>query len=211
MTNIICPTVLAADAHDYQTQMGRIEPFAKRIQIDLTDGVFAPTPTVALEQVWWPDAIAADLHLMFQKPSDYLDQAIALKPHMIIIHAEAEGNFMKIADAVHKAGIKIGVALLQNTSTHKIKPSLPIIDHVLIFSGDLGKFGGIADLAQLKKVAQLKEWKKDLEFGWDGGANNQNVRALVDGGINVINVGGYIQKAIEPQQAYIELEHLLQA
>lgn len=206
---IICPTVLAGDAHDYQTQMNKIAPFAKRIQIDLTDGVFAPTPTIALEQAWWPDGVKADLHLMYQKPKDYIDEAIRLKPNMVIIHAEADGKFIWLADHLHKNGIKVGVALLAKTSTHVVKPSLPAIDHVLIFSGDLGRFGGIADTTLLQKATQLKEWKSDLEFGWDGGVNDENVEQLMLGGIDVLNVGGFIQNSPEPARQFTKLNQLI--
>lgn len=205
---IICPTVLASDAHDYQTQINKVSSFASRIQIDLTDGVFAKSPTIALEQVWVPDGLKADLHLMYKTPADFLDEAIKLKPHMIIVHAEADGNFIKIADKIHNAGIKVGVAILPKTSTHTIKPSLSVIDHVLIFSGDLGKFGGVADLDLLKKIVQLKEWKEDLEFGWDGGINESNAKQLVIGGVRVLNVGGYIQNSPTPKQNYDKLVNL---
>ena len=205
---IICPTVLASDAHDYQTQINKVSSFASRIQIDLTDGVFAKSPTIALEQVWVPDGLKADLHLMYKTPADFLDEAIKLKPHMIIVHAEADGNFIKIADKIHKAEIKVGVAILPKTSTHTIKPSLSVIDHVLIFSGDLGKFGGVADLDLLKKIVQLKEWKEDLEFGWDGGINESNAKQLVMGGVRVLNVGGYIQNSPTPKQNYDKLVNL---
>ena len=209
MSATICPTVLAADAHDFQTQINKVALFAKRIQLDLTDGVFAPTPTIALEQVWIPEGMEVDLHLMFKNPQDQLDEALKLKPHMIIVHAEAEGKFLKLAEIVHKHGIKVGVALLAYTSTHTIKPSLPEIDHVLIFSGNLGKFGGTADLKLLDKVTQLKEWKKDLEFGWDGGVNDTNANLLVAGGIDVLNVGGYIQSAPEPKINFEKLNLLI--
>ena len=205
---IICPTVLASDAHDYQTQINKVSSFASRIQIDLTDGVFAKSPTIALEQVWVPEGLKADLHLMYKTPADFLDEAIKLKPHMIIVHAEADGNFIKIADKIHKAEIKVGVAILPKTSTHTIKPSLSVIDHVLIFSGDLGKFGGVADLDLLKKIVQLKEWKEDLEFGWDGGINESNAKQLVIGGVRVLNVGGYIQNSPTPKQNYDKLVNL---
>jgi len=205
---IICPTVLASDAHDYQTQINKVSSFASRIQIDLTDGVFAKSPTIALEQVWVPDGLKADLHLMYKTPADFLDEAIKLKPHMIIVHAEADGNFIKIADKIHKAEIKVGVAILPKTSTHTIKPSLSVIDHVLIFSGDLGKFGGVADLDLLKKIVQLKEWKEDLEFGWDGGINESNAKQLAMGGVRVLNVGGYIQNSPTPKQNYDKLVNL---
>lgn len=206
----ICPTVLASDAQDYQTQMNKIAGFAKRIQIDLTDGVFAPSPTVALEQVWWPEGIEqVDLHLMYKDPTSVLDDVIRLKPHMAIVHAEADGNFVKLAEKLKKHGIKTGVALLAKTSTHVIKPSLPVIDHVLIFSGDLGKFGGIADTALLKKSSQLKEWKSELEIGWDGGVNDNNAIELSEGGVDVLNVGGFIQKSPEPFEAYKKLSNLV--
>lgn len=206
---VICPTVLASDAHDYQAQMNKIVSFAKRVQIDLTDGVFAPTPTVALEQVWSPEGLPIDLHLMFKNPNEQLDEAIKLNPNMIIVHAEADGNFIKLADKVHKKGIKVGVALLAKTSTHVIKPSLPEIDHVLIFSGDLGKFGGVADPDLLGKVKQLKEWKQSLEFGWDGGINDTNVQQLANGGIDILNVGGYIQNAPDPKAKFDKLNSLI--
>lgn len=206
---VICPTVLAADAHDFQTQMNRVAGFAQRVQIDLTDGVFAPTPTVAIEQIWCPEDIAIDLHLMFKDPAAQLKDAIAQKPHMIIVHAEAEGTFIKIAREIHKHGIKVGVALLPRTSTHMIKPSIELIDHVLIFSGDLGKFGGIADLKLLSKITQLKEWKSDLEFGWDGGINDANVQSLIDGGVEVLNVGGFIQNSPDPKGQYDKLRQII--
>lgn len=206
---IICPTILANDAHEFQTQMNRIKAFSKRIQIDLTDGVFAQAPTIALEQVWVPDAILADLHLMYQSPLEKTDEALKLNPHMIIIHAEAEGNFIKLADKIHKQGVKVGVALMAKTSTHILKPSLSEIDHILIFSGDLGKFGGIADLHLLSKVKQLKEWKDTLEFGWDGGVNNNNAKLLAEGGVDVLNVGGFIQNSPDPLNSFNQLNALI--
>lgn len=206
---LISPTVLADDAHDYQVQMNKIVPFAKRIQIDLTDGVFAGSPTISLEQVWCPEGILMDLHLMYKNPADHMDAIIKLRPHMVIVHAEAEGNYIKLADRLHAADIKVGVALLPKTSTHLIKPSLQAIDHVLIFSGDLGKFGGIANLELLQKVKQLKEWKENLEFGWDGGVNDINAKQLASGGVDVLNVGGFIQNSPYPQDNFNLLNSLI--
>jgi ribulose-phosphate 3-epimerase len=206
---IICPTVLASDAHDYQTQINRVSSFAKRIQIDLTDGIFAQNQTIALEQVWVPEKVKIDLHLMYKTPQDFLKNVVSLKPHLVIVHAEAEGTFHKIADSLQKHNIKTGIALLAKTSTHVIKPSLHLIDHVLIFSGSLGKFGGIADLALLDKVRQLKEWKPELEIGWDGGVNDKNVQQLMHGGVDVLNVGGFIQNSPSPRSQYKKLQELI--
>ena len=64
MAATICPTVLAENLHVFREQMERVEPFAKRVHIDLADGVFAPSKTVGFDHLWWPDGCAADLHVM---------------------------------------------------------------------------------------------------------------------------------------------------
>lgn len=207
---IVCPTVLAQDTHDFREQLQRVEPFAERIQIDLTDGYFAPVKTIELEKIHWPKGVKADLHLMFGKPVLSLREIVGLKPHMVIVHAEASGNLYNFSRVLHKFGIKLGLALLPPTSVDEIAPALEYLDHVLIFSGDLGHFGGTADLQLLKKAQAVKALKPEIEIGWDGGINDQNIAALADGGIDVLNVGGFIQKASNPADAYAKLKDALQ-
>src|SRR5690606_36219400 len=95
-----------------------------------------------------------------------------------------------------------GVALLKDTPASAIEPYIDQIEHVLVFSGDLGYYGGKADLALLSKVTELKKMKPSLEIGWDGGINDHNASELVKGGVDVLNVGGFIQKATDPEDAY---------
>jgi ribulose-phosphate 3-epimerase len=199
---VICPTVLAANKEDYAAQMKRIGPFSKRIQIDLMDGVFAQTKSVGLDAVWWPAGIMADIHMMHQKPMDSLAQLLHLKPHMVIIHAEADVHHMHMAAMLHKEGIEAGLAILPETTVNSIEDIISSFDHLLIFGGHLGHFGGKADLAQLVKAQEAIAHHPDLEIGWDGGVNDQNARQLSEGGIHVLNAGGFIQKSDDPVAAY---------
>lgn len=208
---VVCPTVLATEKLDFQEQMARIAPFAKRIQIDLTDGYFAPTTTVKLADVSWPKHIQADLHLMFGKPVLEIRELVEMKPHMVIVHAEASGNFANFSKVLHKFGIKVGVALLPETTVEEVAPAFDLIDHLLIFSGDLGRFGGTANLDLLAKAQAAKELKPGIEIGWDGGITDENAQALVEGGVDVLNVGGFIQKASDPEAAYAKIDALLTA
>jgi ribulose-phosphate 3-epimerase len=57
----------------------------------------------------------------------------------------------------------------------------------------------------LAKVGKVKAINPNVEIGWDGGANVDNVRLLADGGIDVINVGGAIQRSEDPEEAYATL------
>lgn len=202
MSATISPTILAGTPEEYRRQVERISTFATRIHIDLADGQFAPTRTIAVDQVWWPGGIRADLHVMYQKPFEHYKTYLSLGPQMIIVHAEAEGRFVPFAELMHRHGIEVGVALKPESPVELIRPALEWIDHVLIFSGNLGHFGGQADLALVDKARLLRRLKPGLEIGWDGGINNNNAQTLARGGIDVLNVGGYIQHAADPRMAY---------
>lgn len=205
---IVCPAILADDEQHYRTQIENIIHVAHRIQIDLTDGHFAPSPTIKPEQAWWPVGFKADLHLMYRQPTQAAKSLLEHKPNLIIVHAEAEGDFMALANLCHGQGIKIGIALLQETPPEKVVRALEYADHVLIFSGHLGEYGGHANLDLLRKAEFLKQHKPSLEIGWDGGINDQNVAELINGGVDVLNVGGYIQKAEDPAKAYNALQRI---
>lgn len=206
---IICPTVLADNPHTFREQIERVQDFATRIHLDFTDGDFASNKTVELTQAWLPDNIQTDLHLMYKHPENDLQHIVKLKPSLVIVHAEAEGDFVHFAATLMQNDVKVGLALLADTPVSKIEPVLPHINHVLIFSGDLGHFGGTANLELLDKVEQIKAINSELEIGWDGGVNEENAKQLAENGIDVLNVGGFIQRAEDPKAAFESLESQL--
>jgi ribulose-phosphate 3-epimerase len=203
---VICPTVTAFDTHEYRVQMERLEPFGERIHIDLMDGKFAPTISPGLDQIWWPDKLTADIHLMYQNPTAEIDQLLHLKPRLVIIHQEAAVNHREFADRLRQHGIKVGLAILASTTVEQIHERILSFDHVLVFSGDLGKHGGTADMTMLDKVSRIREYSPDVEIGWDGGVNDQNALALITAGVDVLNVGGFIQNSTDPAAAYAKLK-----
>lgn len=206
--SVIVPTVTITtnDPHAYREQVERASSLAPRIHIDLMDGEFTDTKSINPVQVWWPeDTKAVDIHLMFKRPTEHLETLISLNPSLVILHAEAEGDLAAIIEHLHKFDIKVGISLLADTHVADHTDLIALVDHVLIFSGHLGHFGGNVDLSLLNKVAEIKAIKPDIEIGWDGGANETNVVQLSDGGIDVINVGGAIQRAEKPEDAYATL------
>jgi len=208
MSAEICPTILASRPDQYKLAMQRLW-FAPRLHIDLTDGQFAPIQTITADQTWWPANVRVDLHVMYANPAALANQCISLGPQLVIIHSEAGGDFVPLSEQLHHHGIEVGVALLPATPVDDILGAIDYIDHVLIFSGNLGHYGGTADLNLLAKVNQLRQIKPQLEIGWDGGANENNVMALVNGGIDVINIGSAISQAEDPYQAYAKLERII--
>lgn len=203
---MICPTVTASTPGEYNKQIAINAKFAKRLHIDLMDGRFAPVKSVSVDEVWWPHSVGADLHVMYEKPMDILEKLILLQPEMVIIHAESDVHHMHFAAELHKEGVKAGLALLPETDVASVEPILHSFDHVLIFSGNLGHQGGShANLELLEKAKQIRTHHKNVEIGWDGGVNEQNITTIHKEGVEIINVGGFIQNATNPGVAYVKL------
>lgn len=205
---MICPTIDVFDSAAYRQSMRRVS-FAHRVHIDVMDGVFTPAASPPLDQTWWPHHTVADIHLMHQRPMESLEQLIRLKPHLVIIHNEADVHHMHFAAALHQHGIKAGLALLQDTPVAWAEQIMHSFDHVLVFSGRLGYYGGQADMGLLDKVQAIRAHHSEVEIGWDGGVNDHTARQLAAAGVDVLNVGGFIQNATDPEAAYATLESLI--
>ena len=201
----IVPTILTNSTEDYQLQVERINGFTRRVQVDITDGVFAPTQTLSITDVWLPNNWIADLHLMMTNPSTVLDTILKLDPSLCILHAEASEDLMPTFQSLKEAGIKTGLALLPTTYPGNVKQYIDVVDHVLIFAGQLGMQGGTADLMQMEKIPLIRNMKPELEIGWDGGANLTNVRALAHADLDIINVGSALSQASNPAETYAQL------
>lgn len=201
----IVPAILTDNKQDFRTQIETINAFTRRVQIDVTDGVFAPTQTLDITNVWWPRNWQADLHLMAAYPSEHLDTILKLGPSLCILHAEASEDLTPTINTLKDAGIKVGIALLPSTFPGNAKQYIDVADHVLIFAGQLGVQGNPADLMQMEKIPLVRNMKPEVEIGWDGGANMTNVRALAHADLDVINVGSAISQAENPAAAFQEL------
>jgi ribulose-phosphate 3-epimerase len=204
--SVIVPTILTDNADDYHTYIEKIHPFAERIHVDISDGEFAPNYTIGPDQIWWPKEWEVDIHAMVARPNEYVERLINLKPHMIIFHVEAMGDEMiALIHQIQKAGIKAGVALLKTTVPSNVQEIIKAADHVMVFTGTLGQYGGVASMMQLEKVRLIKNINPKTEIGWDGGVNIENAFTLTQGGVDVLNVGSTIAKSDNPEEMYKKL------
>jgi len=183
--SVIAPAILAENAEQYKEQVDKITGLVERVHIDISDGEFAPTLTVGIPELWAPEGWMIDIHAMVNDVSDYVPKLIALRPHMRIM---------------------AGLALLKPTVPRTVEELIKIADHVMIFSGELGRFGGTASLMQLEKIRLIKAINPSVEIGWDGGVAVDNAYSLVQGGVNVLNVGGVIQKSSDPRAIFSRLQ-----
>ena len=205
--SIITPAILATNPEEYKEQVEKIFPFAERVHIDVTDGEFAPNLTLPETQIWWPQEWKVDIHMMVARPSEHIDAIIQLNPNMVVFHSEVEEDLVPIFERrKNETMIKPGLALLRSTVPETVAPAIKAAEHILIFSGNLGEMGGVANMMQLEKIRLIKAINSNVEIGWDGGANLSNVFNLTQSGVDVVNVGAAIMQAQDPEQAYHQME-----
>lgn len=201
-TTQIVPTILTNNPEEYKKLIAMYQPFAKRIQVDIADGTFAPDLTIPVNNVWWPEGWEVDVHMMVVRPSEHLPIILQLKPSLCIFHAETGEDLLPMFDQLKANGIKAGVALMKPTFPGEYKEFIAAADHVLVFAGDIGKQGSKADMLQTEKVPLIKAINPNAEIGWDGGANLQTTRAIVHAGFDVINVGSALSTAQDPSAMF---------
>ena len=241
--SVIAPCITVESEEQFKAAVERIQPFAKRVHIDISDGEFAPVFLLATDKLWWPKEWVVDIHAMVARPTEHVDALIALKPNLITFHVETGVNLPPIMEKIRQAGIKAGIALLKQTVPMTVAGAeggadqgpvffrefgqsggarrrrgrggrprggvlgdLGAADHVMIFSGDLGHYGGTASMMQLEKARLVRAIKPNVEIGWDGGVSVDNAYTLTQGGIDVLNVGGAIANSDNPAGVYAKLE-----
>lgn len=208
MATTIVPTILTNSIQTFIQFFNVYKSFANRIQLDVCDGEFVSITTVQIDEisssVTWDGKW--DLHMMVSRPSRFIPAILKMKPSLVIFHAEAKENLLPVFEQLSANGIKTGVAFKKETFPGSWRQYIDAADHALIFAGDIGHQGGEADLLQLEKAQIIRSIDENIEIGWDGGANLENIRTIAHSGITVINVGKAISSADNAAEAYHSLE-----
>ncbi len=202
---VVAPAINADDINDFTARVDRVKPFAKRLHIDISDGVFTPHRSPNLAQVYGIDGAQMDLHLMMQDPAAEFENIVSLHPDLVIIHFESNGA-AELIDRIKELQIKVGLAVKKETAIEQVKDLLPKVDHLLVFTGNLGFNGGEFDAECLDKIAPARAINDQLEIGVDGGVDNEAARQSVDAGADVLDSGSFIQNSNDPEAAYIQLD-----
>lgn len=200
----VAPTVTATDQTLYRKQLEEVQEFANRLHLDIMDGHLAPVKSLPPSQLWWRPGPLVDIHVMYKKPKMILETLVGLQPDLIILHASAE-DLEECIMEIKSMAIGCGIALLPEEDPEDMKKIISKVDHVLIFSGNLGHFGGEVDFSLTKKIDVIRKINPNIEIGWDGGVNLENAKKLAESGVDVLNVGGGIHKQKDPEIAYDKL------
>jgi ribulose-phosphate 3-epimerase len=206
----IIPAILEKNIKKLEEKLKKLEPYFNKVQVDIGDGEFVSDEFGCINQIKKLETkMSLEVHLMTNKPWENLEQIKGRNLYktlgQVVFHYEsflsipkktrsfAINNLIKRIRGIGK-NVKVGIAINPETNPGSISEYLGRIDEVLLLAVTPGKQGQKFQDNILFKVNYLKNIKKDLIIGVDGGVNDENIKKIISLGIEKIYVGSFLWK-----------------
>jgi len=213
----LLPSILSADFARLGEEIARVMDAGVRIiHCDVMDGHFVPNLTMGPAVV---AAVATDVHarggllsvhLMIERPGDFLDEFVEAGADALSVHVEATAHLYHVIEAIKAAGAGAGVAINPGTDVSRIRDVAELVDLVLVMTVNPG-FGGQKLIpSALKKVPAVREMiRPDAAIELDGGVHRDNIRQVAEMGANWIVAGSAVFGAADPGEEARALQSLM--
>jgi ribulose-phosphate 3-epimerase len=163
------------------------------------DGHFVPNLTIGplvVASLRKETKLPFDVHLMIERPDDFLEPFARAGADIITVHAEACVHLHRTLQTIKQLGKKAGVALNPATPLCFLEPILNDVDLVLIMSVNPG-FGGQKFIpSALDRIRQVRKWIEawdlNIDLEVDGGINANTIAKVAAAGANVFVAGSAV-------------------
>ena len=194
------PSILSADFARLAEAVIAVERAgADWIHVDVMDGHFVPNLTFGPKMVAdlrKATRLPLDVHLMIERPDDWVDRYADAGATYLTIHVEAARDVPGTLAAIRGRGVRPGLTLNPETAVNAVMPYLGSVDLALVMSVHPG-FGGQtfieSALDTVRAIREaLDERKLGAELEIDGGVKPDNAGRVVAAGATVLVAGSAI-------------------
>jgi ribulose-phosphate 3-epimerase len=194
------PSILSADfARLAEAVIAAERAGADWIHVDVMDGHFVPNLTFGPKMVAdlrKATGLPLDVHLMIERPEDWVDRYADAGATYLTVHVEASGDVARTLAAIRGRGVRAGLTLNPETAVEAVLPHLASLDLALVMSVRPGfggqKFieGALEKVRAIRKALDARRLAAELEV--DGGIKPENVARIVAAGATVLVAGSAI-------------------
>jgi ribulose-phosphate 3-epimerase len=206
MVPAISVGVLTADMMSMGTEIRILEQAdVKLLHFDVMDGCFCPMMTFGPPFIKGvKTSLLKDVHLMVENPTDKIDAFVAAGADMITVHLEACRHPHRVMQVLGQManvnepgrGVLRGIALNPGTPVEFVEPLLQEVDMVTLLAVNPGwggqKFIGTTPARMARLLKLIRESKRDILAGLDGGITRNNAADAVRMGADIIVTGSAV-------------------
>lgn len=209
----VLPSLLLCDFGNLEREVRLLEDAGvPGLHLDVMDGSFVPNLTYGMPIVAAIRKLTdlpIDVHLMIQRPQNYLQQFREAGADILTIHIEAVEDPRPLLEQIRFLGCGAGIALNPPTPISRLEGCLDVCDLVLVMSVQAGFGGQSFNPIALDKLRQVRELADpDVLLEIDGGISPANISQASAAGAQLFVVGSAIFGKPDYQQAVTELTHL---
>ena len=166
------------------------------IHFDVMDGHFVPNLTMGpdiLRTVRQCAAMPLDIHLMVERPENFVAMFDPQPGDIVCVHQEATAHLQRVLSAIKDTGAIPGVALNPATPVDTLRHVLCDVGLVLIMTVNPGFAGQKLVPSTLDKVRELRHiidlGGLDIAIQVDGNVSFDNARIMRDAGADIFVAG----------------------
>jgi len=193
----LLPSILSADFSRLGEEVGQVmDGGAQIIHVDVMDGHFVPNITVgplvvsALAPLVHGRSGYFSVHLMIERPQDYVQAFVEAGADAISVHAEASTHLQGLLESVSALGASPGVALNPGSDLSRVLEVAEFVEFVLVMTVNPGFGGQKLIIPALERVGRLRSaLSAEVAIEVDGGVNRDNIRQVIESGGNWVVTG----------------------
>ncbi|MDR3720697.1 MAG: ribulose-phosphate 3-epimerase [Candidatus Acidoferrales bacterium] len=212
----IAPSILASNFAKLGEDVRAVEQGgADVIHVDVMDGHFVPNISIGIPVVaslHKATRLPLDVHLMIERPEDYIEQFVRAGASRVLIHQEATSHLDRALSMIRELGAQAGAAINPATPVATLTDVFDKVDTVLVMSVNPG-FGGQKFIpGAVEKIRQLNQWRARYNGAFrievDGGVDAENTAELAKAGANTFVAGTSIFHTPDPAAAVRQIRKL---
>jgi len=219
----IIPAIIPKSFEHLKSQLALVKGIVHLVQIDITDGIFAPTKTwpfveedINFEKIknqkegmpFWED-LNFEFDLMIKNPEKTIDDWINVGASALIIHIESTNEIENLIEKIKDRNILIGVSLNPNTENEKVYQLVDKINFVQFMGNDkIGYHEVELDEKVYKKINDFRNKYPKVPISIDIGVNKETIPHLVKSGANRLISGSSVFNSDDIKKTIEKLKEL---